>query len=195
METLYSRSTPVRRSVRYAIYGVVAVGVAAAGFGLWWLQRNMLSFDGPATVRQTSKPLTAAETQHDVPFALPDSARNVQYWIWNGGWMAFDDRVRFEAPVDDCVATAKRIVDKYNAAQIDHPDWKVPGIREMDPKSLDDLIARAGASLDLDPPANPTPWFCLESIKTGLVAGDIGSHTPLILIDTEHGVFYYRMTD
>jgi len=194
METLSSRKTPVRRSVRYAIYALVAFCAAVVGVGIWYIKSGAFLFAGPAEVTQTSMPVAAAEAQQYLPFELPASARNVQYSLWSA-WMGFDDRVRFEAPVDDCIATAKRIVERHNAENANQPDWRVPGIRKIDGESLKDLVDRAGIAWDPEPPANPTLWFHPETIKKALVAGDMGSHTPLIFIDAEHGVFYYRMTD
>ena len=39
------------------------------------------------------------------------------------------------------------------------------------------------------------PWFDPDTIHSGLVAGQLGSHTPVVLIDTERGVLYYFYSD
>ena len=42
---------------------------------------------------------------------------------------------------------------------------------------------------------NALPWFDPQSIKTGFVGGERGSHQPSIWIDAEKGIFYYHYSD
>ncbi len=135
----------------------------------------------PETVQQARQKISASIMR------LPESANNVQYAFYHE-WIAALELVRFDASVQDCRAVAEEIVAKHNA---ENPDRRIPGLRPIDPTGHD--------------PQQPTfpigteplsaPWFNPEMIRTGLVAGEIGSHTPVVWIDTERGVLFYYYSD
>jgi hypothetical protein len=97
-------------------------------------------------------------------------------------------RVRFDAPVADCIATAKAILGNYNAA---NPGDKIPGLTEFDNTHSSELADPN----DIASGELVTPWFHPEQIKKGQIGGELGSFTPQVWIDTDKGVFYYRYED
>jgi hypothetical protein len=121
---------------------------------------------------------------------LPDTARNIQYALFREGLQAEFDLVRFEAPVEDCCATANKIVAEQNAEAWDE-HCRVPGLRPMASADQDPDQPR----VDTPPAGLPAPWFDPQSIRNGLVAGRTSSHTPAIWIDVERGIFYYQYHD
>lgn len=133
----------------------------------------------PETVEQARK--------HDVSMIgipLPDSAKNVQYAFFSQ-WIALLELVRFEAPEEDCRAVAEAIVAKYN---VECPDRKIPGLRSINcvPEPDQPTVGRELLS---------APWFTPQTIRTGLVAGACGGRQPMVWIDTQRGVLYYRRAD
>jgi hypothetical protein len=135
----------------------------------------------PESVEQARQNISASIMR------LPDSAKNVQYAFY-AEWIAVLQLVRFEAPVQDCRAVAEEIVAKHNA---EHADRPIPGLRRIDPTGRDSHLPTFPISTE---PLS-APWFNPETIQSGLVAGQFGSHTPLVWIDTKRGVLYYYYSD
>lgn len=91
-------------------------------------------------------------------------------------------RLRFEAPVDDCMKHAQAIRDE-NATQM---KWK--------PEMLQ-LREYAGDAGDQEFYLGPIPWFDISRIRHGLTGGGKTSYDPEFWIDQERGIFYCRIID
>lgn len=163
------------------IFGVVLLRLVLSG--------GFAFFSKPQII-QSVQPETVEQARQKVPVSmmrLPDFATSVQYAFY-AEWIAVLDLVRFEAPVQDCRAVAEEIVARHNT---ENPDHRIPGLRPIDATGRN--------------PQQPTfpigteplsaPWFNPETIRTGLVAGQIGRHTPVVWIDTERCVLYYYYSD
>jgi hypothetical protein len=171
-----------------AFFGIVLIGIAfflalrVSSIGVVTTTPTIYQSDQPETVEQARQRLARV-------LPLPDSAKKVQYALYYE-WIAVTELVRFEAPVEDCCAIAKQIVDQHNAKQ-PRGSWQMPGLRPIVPDGQDrDRPTRVS-----DMPELSAPWFAPDTIRKGLVAGANGSHTPAMWIDSERGVFYYQYTD
>jgi hypothetical protein len=193
-------------------YLIPALGIfflAAAGacsivwLSGWWGSGATIigSVRRTSNTLETIAPITVAVAQqyiNDFPPAgdLPESASNVEFAFY-GEWVALTELIRFEAPVEDCIATAQRWIEAYNK---DNPNRTVQGIR-----SLPDVVGVTKLGDGPEIPVYGWPdigtgplqatWFKPQEIRQGVVAGNIGSHQPTIWVDTDNGVFYYRYTD
>jgi hypothetical protein len=125
------------------------------------------------TIEETRGPVTREKALKHCIISLPESARDVQYAWVVGGMQYTQQYVRFEAPVDDCYAQAKRIL------RTNQPTFSKTS-RPLGPPSCEQLH---------------TKWFDVDKIAEGVVAGDGSDHGPQIWIDTQRGVFYYYLTD
>ena len=130
----------------------------------------------------TSGPVTLAEAK-DCPIPLPDSARNIQFYTWRQ-LNLFVEYVRFEAPPQDCLGHVQAVLE----------DWrnKFDDSTYPNPAPLKDIeeTPRETCAKQYD-----ITWFDVRNIRTGKAAGGGGSGIPMIWVDTERGVFYYRLTD
>jgi len=133
-------------------------------------------------LRQTHGPVPLEKAGSGCPIPLPASARNIQYrsFIF---FQAYEDSVRSEAPVADCLAHADRVF-KY---------WRE--------RYRSDLYQEPGPLQPIDqPPQHPhlsaeIPWFDVENIRNGMNAGCRHPMQPTVWIDLDRGVFYYLLTD
>lgn len=117
------------------------------------------------------------------PIPLPPSAHNL-YVSQQGAWLAYHGEVRFHATVEDCVATAQRVHDEYAARQ---RRSSAPPI-EID------------SERGIVPPRDGTGhrrkwWLNTDFIRKGLYYPGGGAWNPQIWVDTERGIFYFRVTD
>ena len=151
--------------------GVIGLLILLAIWGLFFARKS-----------QTNGPVSL-EKAKACPIPLPPTARNVQHATWTH-FHLFEEYVRFEAPVDDCKAHVQVVFDEWRKTFSD------PGHREPDP--LTEMRSRPlpvkSAQLDLC-------WFDVHNIRNGLVGGGGGSGRPMIWIDLDQGIFYYRLTD
>jgi len=148
----------------------------------------------PNTTWRTEKPLTYAEAISfgHCPIALPKNATNIQYVDFYAGYGGFRTLVRFEAPVSTCREHAKKVLMTRNSI-VTATNMKVRiGALALD-KSIADSVA--SSARDGGEKVSRAPWFDADAIKNGEIWGEWGSHMPLILIDTNRGVFYYRLSD
>ena len=130
---------------------------------------------------QTTAPLAVRQARQYLNIALPDTATNVQFARYRN-WLAVLDFIRFEAPSEDCLATAKTILAQHNA---NNPDMPVAGL---------------SASLNPDWVVDDTspltvPWFDPDTIPKGQSGGNFDSQEPVVWVDTVRGIFYYQLTD
>ncbi len=164
-------STTSRRKRRWVVPLVVAVT-----FALLW--------QTPLIPRYSSSggPVSVERARRRCPIPLPASARNVQYKTFRF-WVAYEEYVRFEAPVEDCVAHVPVVIRQWNA---DSPS----DLRQTSetPQPLEQAPRHPGMLLDV-------PWFDVENIKKGLSAGAGGPLVPTVWVDSQRGVFYYMVTD
>lgn len=117
------------------------------------------------------------------PLQLPSSARNL-YVADEGFWLACHCEVRFNATVDDCIVTAQQVQRQF-ADEV--------GIPVRQPEKID----RAHGVL---PPHDHWGqrrrwWLDVDSIQNGLYYRGGGSWEPEMWIDTDRGIFYFRVSD
>lgn len=125
---------------------------------------------------QTSGPVSLRDAD-GCPIPLPPEARNIQYYKYSH-WIEFREFVRFEASAEVCKSHVAKVVAKWRES---HGDYVAPGPLEPISDSVDSYKTA---------PA----WFDVSSIKSGFHANG-NSSTPTFWIDTDRGVFYYKMTD
>lgn len=177
-----------RRLIRLAALAFLAcvVCVPVLYLGLAWrvrqgMQPSLIEFEGPV-------PLKEARRLSSLP--LPDSATRIRYARYSE-FIAFIEVVRFEAPLDDCRSFAETVIATYNAA---HPDRCLPMIRLLPMGNRMALAGQPAAPNELLKPLN-APWFVPATIRTCMIAGERGSHQPMIWIDVDRGEVYYLLTD
>ena len=122
---------------------------------------------------ECSRPLTVQEATRRSPVPLPASATNV-YVATDRHMVAYSDYVRFEAPVDDCMAHAALLLGD------DHS--RVP-ITPDSPARWNFIGFKKGLS-----------WFNIHNISNGTAFG--GGFSPVrCWIDSDRHIFYYCRTD
>jgi hypothetical protein len=135
----------------------------------------------------TPSPVSLELAEKNCPISLPRSARNIQYGVWSL-WQASMTYVRFEAPVDDCLKHAEKVLNEHVLS------YNLTGVSIV-------------TNTDFQKPQNPgTPtkdfdvsWFDVEAISGGiqfeLKSDPNGVSSPIIYVDKNRGVFYYRYYD
>lgn len=117
------------------------------------------------------------------PIDLPPSAHNL-YVSEQGAWLAHHCEVRFDATVEDCIATADRVkvrfADEFDR-ELQEP-FRIDRERGVVPPS--DLVV-----------SRRKWWLTTNSIRNGLYYPGGGSSEPEVWVDTDRGVFYFRVTD
>lgn len=148
----------------------------------------------PNTTWRTERPLTYAEaiSAGKCPISLPEKASNIQYVDFYAGYTGFAQIVRFEAPVSVCREHARKVLETFNA-YVKQESMKVSvhalAFDRSMAKSLSDE-ARWGME-----DVARAPWFDTDAIRSGEIWGQNESHKPIILIDTDRGVFYFLLSD
>ena len=143
--------------------------------GIWFLK-------GPDILERYEKPMTydeAVKGKH-LRFPFPKSAHHIQYALY-GDWQAYDCRVRFEAPVQDCLDHMATVIawnDQPYHRKSDYPRTEVTRVDPVGAGYLEEI-----------------PWFDVDAIHHGIALGKSASHTPRIWVDTDRGVFYFAESD
>jgi hypothetical protein len=140
------------------------------------------------TTLESRKPLTVNAARRYTRFKFPDSAENIEFYHYQE-WIAVNVYVRFEATVEDCIATAEEMIRSHNRENRDRK------IQDLAPIVKDD--SPANGDIQVMPSSDPA-WFRPVEIKNGQFAGPaerFANHCPNIWIDTENGVFYYEYSD
>lgn len=146
------------------------------------------------TVWRADAPLSYDEAVANgkVPMPLPKEATHIQYVdFYEYGFMHC---VRFEAPVKICQAHAAEVMKAFNQRmQTSHNELRVA----VQAQSLNRAELTESARLVREEIAEAAraSWFDPDKIVHGEMWGRRGSHTPVVMIDTEKGVFYYLQTD
>lgn len=131
---------------------------------------------GGASLKQSQGPISLAEARGLWAFDFPDSAHDIQFYAFSE-WIAHETLVRFEAPVEDCIATARRVLKAHHEGD---------ELAEIEPGTDAHVYANG---------RHKAPWFDPESIRSGRKPAGPGYHRPMVWVDTERGVFYYLNTD
>jgi hypothetical protein len=167
---------PERKSkLRVGVGRAVAIGVLGlVGFAVWvFVFPHETKTDGPVALQQAKH----------CPIPLPQSARNIQF-LKQSQWISYIEYVRFEAPPQDCLDHVKVVLDAWRK----HADPSV----YPDPDPME--IIKTPPYRDLVAEQAGVNWFDIDNIKRGVTRSG-GSGVPAIWIDTERGIFYYRLTD
>ncbi len=148
----------------------------------------------PNTTWKTERPLTYAEAISfgHCPIALPGAATNIQYIDFYAGYGGFSQFVRFEAPVGICGEHAKKVLEACNRSQAGTNLLVLVSASAFDKSTAKSLARWARERVE---PEARAPWFDADEINHGEIFGENGSHKPIILVDTDRGVFYYSLSD
>lgn len=138
---------------------------------------------GPEYKKRYDTPLTYAQAirEKDIHIPLPASSHNINYAMY-ADWQAYQQFVRFEAPVEDCIRYIDLVLewdDKIHKRKSSYPRLTVTGASPLDGDSMMGSI----------------PWFDVNKIRHGIYTGKASSHTPEIWVDTDRGIFYFYETD
>jgi hypothetical protein len=128
-----------------------------------------------ASIYESPAFATATEARKHLAIALPDEATNIRFSGYRQ-WIAADDIMRFEAPVEVCLQHATMMLSGRK-------------LEPLDGKDLAEVATRPISSNFQD-----VSWFDLAK-ATNVVHARGGSHQPAIWIDQDRGTFYYHMTD
>jgi len=151
--------------------------------------RSFLSHDeffGAAEnfVTKVDSPLTLENARKDLKFLLPDEASDI-YYAHYAQWIAYDFKVKFKAPLEVCKSHALHVIQRYNENE-GNPDRKI--VLEFT------VISEPPRPEGSGPPIN-IMWFDVHNIKNGFKIGIKGAQQPMIWIDADRNLFYYRLTD
>lgn len=132
-------------------------------------------------VSQTPGPISRQSARH-CPIPLPDKASDIQCLRYHHA-QAYRECVRFQAPVQDCIAHAKRLIP------VEPEAFRLP---EAGDSSLEARMQR----MDWFPVSLDLPrWFDVGRVTNGLRIDRPTPLGPRIWIDLDRGVFYYMVTD
>ena len=124
-----------------------------------------------------------AQAQKEFQFPLPPNAKNISYGLWSCG-IGHEEYVRFEAPPETCLAHVAVVLEAYS------PKEKVASQPSLPATSKITAIPGPWTSQEID-----ISWFDVQNIRNGVTAGSFGSQLPMVWVDTDRGVFYFRLTD
>ena len=141
------------------------------------LSKNGL-FLASKTTLETTQPVSLTDTENIIRFEFPKSAKNIQFASYSE-WIARTTYVRFEASIEDCIATAEKIITEHKSKD---PNFPVPVLTD----TLDPEWKR------LENPHIDATWFNPTEIRQGKKSEKFRS---TIWVDTARGVFYYYDSD
>lgn len=152
------------------------------------IQPMIVHSPGPVSVAHARAACPAG-----IPF--PDSATNIQYASFSL-WQAHADYVKFEAPVEDCVAAAEMILRPRDvpATRPASPGEEGSVLQRL-PKNDADTDWVDGRPNGVEDEFIKAPWFDPANVRVGFEGGGYGSHAKTVWIDAERGILYYRVTD
>ena len=152
----------------------------------WFIYELTQVYDGPPGnfVTKVDSPISLEQAREEVPLPLPDEASDIYYSHFRY-FMAYDFKVKFNAPLEVCKSHAMDIIQKYNENK---NDWDRPVALEF--IVISEPLSQSQDSEDTYPPLNIT-WFDTYNIENGLEIGD----NPTIWIDTDRNIFYYSASD
>lgn len=130
----------------------------------------------------TTTPLTLEEARTKLTVALPDNSSNIMFAGYSE-FMAYEFYLKFEAPVEVCKKHSQEMIDNYY-------DRNPGGRRKISLGKLKNI-----PRINPDPVFGNLAWFDVNKTKKGYQAGTTGHDEPLIIIDSNRGVFYYMLMD
>lgn len=174
-----------KQKVRVIITTVVIVLLALL-VGAYSAMKSCLAhneFFGKAEhfVTKVDLPLSLEQAREELKFPLPDQASDIYYAHYHQ-WIAYDFMVKFHAPLDVCKSHARYIIQEYNNK---NPDRHISGLT-----FFEDLSFPVVSSGSMN-----VAWFDLHEMKRGFVTGEGGPMQPMIWIDADRNIFYYRVMD
>jgi len=162
---------------------VLITGAAVTGLGLWALHPHIDKTSGPVTREVAIRVLSAK--------LLPASAHDIEFHCeYLEVSPTFEICVRFQAPLRDCMAVARKMVVSAGSEPV-----RVPMSPRLAVKLLPSDPFKAVSHPEL--PHNPDlpQWFDPDHISKGVMAGKGFEGQPQIWVDEERGIFYYYLTD
>lgn len=184
MEKAISDSSCVRKRFFSGCQIASIVGLVLVG-GCWVVGYISLGSPHPYF---TTTPLSLADFNSRFPHAdelqLPRSATNIFWAHSNRGFTGTMTLYRFDAPVSDCVAYGKRLLQQNDAS---HTTNLMPLTSSPAPIEREILEAMGLTKID---------WFDVETIRSGFEGQACRLSPPgMFWIDTDRGRFYVYVTD
>jgi hypothetical protein len=140
-----------------------------------------------AGITITPSPVSLGLAEKNCPISMPQSATNIQYGIWSL-WQASMTYVRFEAPVDDCLKHAEKVLNEHALS------CNLTGVSIVTNTDLPKLPNPGTPAKNFD-----VSWFDVEAISGGiqfeLKSDPNRNSSPIIYIDQNRGAFYYKYYD
>lgn len=188
------------------ITALIALGMLLVAYGL--MSTITTSLERPAahtinditdanTIWRADIPLGFEEAvaRKKCPVPLPQGARHIQYvdFYEYGG---FVHCMRFEAPLSVCREHAAQLIQAFNARNNETQKSNQAPL-PVRPIPLDQSVSTAIGHYVRDQveEAARASWFEPDKVTSGEMWGRSGSRTPMIIIDSDKGVFYYLRTD
>jgi len=137
-------------------------------------------------VTKVDSPISLEQSREELNFSLPDEASDIYYAHYRY-FMAYDFKVKFNAPLEVCKSYALDMIQRYNENKY---DWESHVALEFTIISEPPFMSEE--SEDTYPPLDIT-WFDTYNIENGFKIGE--GTSPVIWIDTDRNLFYYEMTD
>ena len=134
-------------------------------------------------ITKVDLPITLEQARKDLKFSLPDEATDIYYAHYKQ-WISYDFMVKFKAPLEVCKSHALAIIQEYNENE-KNPDRYISGLTFFADLSFPKVSSQ---------PLNVT-WFDLHKIEKGFITREAGPMQPMIWIDADRNLFYYRMMD
>lgn len=179
-----------RKRIWLRVAVVAFAGLIVCGAIFYLVLMSHLGELSKPTIIEYDEPMTLAEARRHSTLPFPESATNIRYACYSE-FIAYIEVLRFEAPADDCKAFAEKAIAKHNT---ENPDRRTQTLRPM-PASNRILAADQLAAPNKTLEPLKAPWFTPYTIRSGMIAGESGSHQPMIWIDLEKGTLYYLLTD
>lgn len=133
-------------------------------------------------VKRFDKPMSRSEAikAKGISFPFPKTARSIQFYQYSF-WIAFERALRFDAPVQDCIAHAHTVLEERGKSFRETLSYTVTTVTNVSVLSTD-LRAKV-------------PWFTPDTIKRGLHIRSSLPLSPTIWIDLDTGTFYHYESD
>jgi hypothetical protein len=164
------------------VSGLALVAIVAVLIFAHWFAESVFNADPADCTRSVSTPLSLGAARQEIDFPLPQGATNILFAEYSQ-WIAYDFMLKFDAPLGVCKSHALLLLQQHNTNM---PERLVP--IELRP------IDAPPEPVPAEPPLNVT-WFDIHNITNGFVGGAFGSHQPMIWVDADRGILYYRYTD
>jgi hypothetical protein len=168
--------------MRWCLVGLLALLIA--GFILigHWFAESLFNAPPEDFAHSLREPIALDVARQELDFPLPDGATNILYAQY-AQWIAYEFMLKYEAPLEVCKSHALVLLQRHNTNMTER----------LVPVELR-ALSEPPKAVPPEPPLN-VDWFDIHNITNGFIGGAFGSHQPMIWIDADRGILYYRYTD